>query len=201
MNYTPQDLKTNLYTYLLILHPDESVNEKIMEQKKYFAKKYECPSCLYSKPHITLIKFFHLAAIESLCIRRINNFARGITPFPVQLNGFGSFPSHTIYFSVQTKNEIIDLVKSLRGLHLPLKIDKDFQPHFITEPHITLARKLLPRQFEQGWLQWHQQDFLAKFMVTEMTLLKRRDMKSKYQIVSNFCFEGKPEQVQQTLLF
>lgn len=190
-----------LYTYLLILHPDESVNEKIMEQKRMFAEKYECPSCLYSKPHLTLIKFFQVPAMEPLFLKRMANFASTINTFKIQLNSFGSFPTHTIYFNVQTKNEIIQLVKNLRGLHLPLKIDKDLKPHFITEPHITLARKLLPWQYEKGWLEWSHQDFSTGFMANEMVLLKRTDEKSKYQIAGNFFFEGRPQSVQQVLLF
>lgn len=189
------------YTYLLILHPDESVKEKIMEQKKLFSEKLECPSCLYSRPHITLIKFAQHTTMESRIVKRISNFAQTISPFSISLNNFGSFPSHTIYFNIQTKNQIIQLVKDMRDLHLPLKLDKDNKPHFITEPHITLARNLLPRQYEKGWLEWSNQNFSAKFMANEMTLLKRKDTTSKYQLAGTFTFAGKKEQVQQGSLF
>ncbi|HEU0226956.1 MAG TPA: 2'-5' RNA ligase family protein [Arachidicoccus soli] len=189
------------YTYLLILHPDESVNGKIMEQKKAFAEKNECPSCVYSKPHITLIKFFQATTMESLLVRRICNYAQSVSSFNIRINGFGSFPSHTIYIKVQTKNEIIQLVKNLRELQLPLKFDKDHKPHFITEPHITIARKLLPWQYEKGWLEWSHLDFSASFMTNDMVLLKRKDERSKYQIVAYFPFEGKRQTIQQTFMF
>lgn len=190
------------YTYLLILHPDESVRDKIMEHKKSFAEKLECPSCLYSKPHITLVKFTQYNSLEARIVKRIASFAQTISPFGVCLNGFGGFPSHTIYFNVQTKNDIVGLAKDLRELHLPLKLDKDNKPHFITEPHITLARKLLPWQYEKGWLQWSGQHFTAKFTTSEMILLKRRDNVSNYQTVGTFSFLGKKEQVRQApLLF
>ncbi|ANI88653.1 hypothetical protein A9P82_04735 [Arachidicoccus ginsenosidimutans] len=197
------NLSVNLvpYTYLLILHPDESVREKILEQKKLFAEKLECPSCLHSKPHITLLKFTQYNSLETRIVKRISNFAQTISPFSISLNGFGSFPSHTIYFNVQTKNEIISLVKNLRELHLPLKMDKDNKPHFITEPHITLARKLLPYQYEKGWLEWSNQNFTARFPASEMILLKRRNITSNFQLVKTFSFAGKKEQVQQGSLF
>lgn len=189
------------YTYLLILHPDESVRDKIMEHKKSFSEKLECPSCLYSRPHVTLVKFTQYNSLEARIVKRIAAFAQTISPFSISLNGFGSFPSHTIYFNVQTKNDIIDLVKSLRDLHLPLKLDKDNKPHFITEPHITLARKLLPWQYEKGWLEWSRLNSSARFISNEMILLKRRDNVSNYQTVGTFSFLGKKEEVKQSSLF
>lgn len=189
------------YTYLLILHPDESVREKIMEQKKTFSQKLECPSCLYSRPHITLVKFTQYNSLEPRIVKKIVSLAQTISPFSISLNGFGSFPSHTIFFNIQTKNEIVSLVKNLREMHLPLKLDKDNKPHFITEPHLTLARKLLPWQYEKGWLEWSHINFSAKFMSNEMILLKRRDNVSNYQTVGTYSFLGKKEEVKQSSLF
>lgn len=189
------------HTYLLILHPDQAVYEKIMEQKKLFADKLDCPSCQYSRPHITLIKFTQYDSLEQRITRRIELFAQTVSPFSISLNGFGSFPSHTIYFNVQTKNEIIGLTKNLRELHLPLKMDKDNKPHFITEPHLTLARKLLPWQYEKGWLEWSHLHFTAKFMAGEMILLKRKNNVSSYRQAGAFSFAGKKEQIRQASLF
>jgi 2'-5' RNA ligase len=189
------------YEYLLILSPDESVWEKIMEQKKQFAEKYDCPSCLYAEPHITLVKFTQYTAYESRVLQRIRHYANTLSPIDIALNGFGCFPTHTIYINVTTKNEIIETVKGMRHFQPVLKPDKDHKPHFITEPHITLARKLQAWQYEKGWLEWQHNHFSAKFSVNKMTLLKRKNESNGYKVVETFSFMGKKEKVRQGMLF
>ena len=187
--------------YLLILSPDESVWEKVMEEKKQFAEKYECSSCLYAKPHITLVKFTQYPVFEPRILQKMRQYAHTLTPIDISLNGFGSFPSHTIYINITTKNEIIETVKGMRDFQSVLKMDKDHKPHFITEPHITLARKLQVWQYEKGWLEWQQRHFSAKFRVNKMTLLKRRSESNGYRVVEGFPFMEKRTTIHQGLLF
>ena len=100
--------------YLLIIQPNEDVKQKINTIKKDFAEKYECPQALYSKPHITLIKFKQYEMNEQKIIHSINNIVCQNAPIQVSINGFESFPTHTIYFNVETKNAIVEIVKLLK---------------------------------------------------------------------------------------
>ncbi|MDE1191012.1 MAG: 2'-5' RNA ligase family protein [Arachidicoccus sp.] len=190
-----------LHEYLLLLSPDESVCGKIKQEKEIFAEKLECPSCLHIKPHITLINFVQYKTMEKRFMLRMEQFAIGIKPFSISLYNFGSFPSHTIFINIQTKNNIVQMVKDMRDLKFPIKIDKERHPHYIMEPHITLARRLEPWQYEKGWLEWSRRDFNAAFTVNNMILLRRKTSSSPCIKLAEFKFKGIKEKTIQATLF
>lgn len=179
--------------YLLIIQPSVDVHEKIMLQKKLFAEKYDCPTAIQSKPHITLIKFTQWNMNEASIIRRLNNIIQIAKPFAISLKNFSSFPTHSIYVNVETKNDIVSLVKSLKRVQAYLKFDEEHKPHYITEPHITIASKLVPWQYEQGWLEYSNSEFSAHFMVNKIVLLKRNDSTKKYVMAATFSLLNKQE--------
>ncbi|MFL9481567.1 2'-5' RNA ligase family protein [Chitinophagaceae bacterium LWZ2-11] len=187
--------------YLLVLQPHADLNEKIMQVKKNFAETYECPAAVFSKPHITLIKFHQYELAEDRIVRRMKSITSGCGAFKVELNGFGSFPTHTIYINVATKNNIVELVKRLKDVQRILKLDDDHKPHFITAPHITVARKLLPWQYEKGWLEYSNTHFSGMFMADHLLLLKKRTGAPKFQQVCRFELENVKQSSKQGSLF
>jgi 2'-5' RNA ligase len=178
--------------YLLVIQPDESVYQKIMAIKQSFAATYDCPSALYSKPHITLINFLQWDMLEKKVIPMLQRLTATVAPFSVRIENFGSFPTHTIYAAVQTKNDIVQLVKSLKPAQSLLTLNKDNKPHFIIEPHLTIARKLLPWQFEKAWQEYSNTPFSAGFMVHQVVLLKRKMGTTKYQVAVCLPLLNKP---------
>ncbi len=87
----------------------------------------------------------------------------GSPAFKLELKDYGSFPSHTIYINVLSKIPVQTLVKDIRSeTQRLMKLDDDNKPHFITEPHLTIARKLLPWQYEKGWLEYSNRQFHRK---------------------------------------
>lgn len=195
----PTEWKVN--EYLLILQPHEDLYNKIVDIKQAFAKQFDCKMAMYLKPHLTLTVFVQYAMMESKIIHRLQNIAAQQSSFKIDLNGFGSFPSHTIYINVQTKNPIIDLIKELKQAQSLLKLNAEHKPHFITEPHISVARKLLPRQYEKAWIEFQQKNFTASFMANEMILLRRNEQQKAYQLIKKFPLLHQAKQVQQTTLF
>lgn len=194
--------KLNINEYLLIIQPHEDLYNKIMDIKKQFAEKYDCPTAMYSKPHITLINFVQWEMQEKKFVSRLKNIFESTAPFQVSINGFGNFPTHTIYANVQTKNDIINLVKSTKSAQYLLSFNAKNKAHFITEPHISIARKLLPWQYEKGWLEYSNTSFSASFMVDEVVLLKRHIDTKKYKVVTSFFLLNKPSKIAiQTSLF
>lgn len=178
--------------YLLVIQPDESVYQKIMAIKQSFAATYDCPSALYSKPNITLINFLQWNMLEKKVIPMLQRLTATVAPFSVRIEKFGSFPTHTIYAAVQTKNDIVQLVKTLKPAQSLLTPNKENKPHFITEPHLTIARKLLPWQFEKAWQEYSNIPFSAGFMVHQVVLLKRKIGTKKYQVAASFPLLNKP---------
>ncbi|MCX6208995.1 MAG: 2'-5' RNA ligase family protein [Bacteroidetes bacterium] len=179
--------------YLLIIEPSNDVKEKVNALKKSFAEKYECTQALHSKPHLTLLRFMQYDMNERNIVRKLELLVNQYAAFMVLLNDFGSFPTHTIYVNVETKNNIVDLVKSLKPAQAFLKYDKEHKPHFITTPHITITRKLLPWQYEKGWLELSNTHFNTSFMVSNILLLKRNIEQKHYTLAATFELMGKKE--------
>ncbi len=187
--------------YLLILQPHEELWNTIIQEKKTFAEKFDCPTATYLKPHIALVHFKQYEMMEHHIVRRLKNITMALSPFKVELKGFGSFPSHTIYINVTSKVQIMNTVKELRDVQKLMKLDKDNKPHFITEPHIALARKLLPWQYEKAWLEYEHKHFNGRFMADHALLLKRKEGHKGWKTSDIFAFENRQYQIKQGLLF
>jgi len=172
--------------YLLVLEPHEALRATIMALKQSFAERYEYPSAVHSKPHITLLRFMQFNMLESRIVQRLDTLIKENPSFVVELENFGSFPTHTIYIEVKTKTQITELVRSLRPVQRLLKFDAEHKPHFITEPHLTVARKLLPWQYEKGWLEFSNSHFSGRFMAQHVLLLRKEAGTKKYELVKRF---------------
>lgn len=187
--------------YLLVLNPHEDLRDKIMQVKKGFSEKYKSTTGLYSKPHIALVNFIQFEMTEYRLINRLRTIAAGCRSFKVDLNGFGSFPSHTIFINVESKQQVQNLSKELRPAQQLMTLDKDNKPHFINDPHLIVARKLLPWQYEQGWLEYSHRHFTGSFIADSMLLLKKSLEEKLYKAVQRFEFMNLPVNVTQGKLF
>ncbi len=188
--------------YLLVLNPHKELSEKIMKVKEEFAEKYQSEHARWGKSQITLANFVQYTMMEERIINRLQNVAMAHYPFKVELKDFGSFPSHTIYINVTSKVPVQSLVKLVRTeTQRLMKLNDDNKPHFILEPHITIARKLKPWQYEKGWLEYSNKNFSGRFIADSMILLKRPVGEMKYQIASRFEFQNMPVTTKQGELF
>ena len=182
-----------IYEYLLVLSPHQELWDKIMEVKRKFADEYRSEHARWSKPHVTLANFVQYEMIEEKLVNRLRMITMGVAPFKVELRNFGSFPSHTIYINITTKLQVQNLVKEIRHESQRLmKLNNDNKPHFILEPHLTIARKLQPWQYEKGWLEYSNKNFTARFIAEGMLLLGRPVGEMKYEIVGRFEFRNLP---------
>ncbi len=186
--------------YLLVLQPHEELWNKVMKVKKEFADKFEAPSAAFGKPHITLVKFNQLQMMEDRICNRLKMVAMAMPAFKVELKDFGSFPSHTIYINVDTKVAIKLLLKHLKTAQQLLKTN-DQKPHFIEDSHLTVARNLLPWQYEKGWLEYSHKHFTGRFIASSMLLLRRPEGMKAYQPVGKFEFMNMPVVTTQGQLF
>ncbi len=140
--------------------------------------------------------------MEERLINRLNVVGMALPPFKVELKDFGSFPSHTIFINVTSKVPIQNLVKEVRHeTQRLMKLNDENKPHFILEPHLTIARKLQPWQYEKGWLEYSNKSFTGRFIANEMTLLRRPVGDIKYKTVRRFNFQNLPVLTKQGELF
>jgi hypothetical protein len=94
------------------------------------------------------------------------------------------------------------LVKQMRtNTQRLMKLNNDNKPHFILEPQMIIAGKLLPWQYEKGWLEYSTKHFTGRFMADGMLLLKRLVGTRQYAIVQRFNFEHMPVNTTQGELF
>ena len=194
-----RQLATN--EYLLILNPHEELRNKVQQVKKEFYDAYQAPTALGGKPHVTLVRFTQLALMEERIVQRLRAIAMGYCPFKVELKDFGSFPSHSIFINVTSKLPIRGLVNEIKDIQRLMKLDKDNKPHFIDEPYLPIARKLLPWQYEKGWLEYSNKSFTGRFVADAMLLLKRRQGEMAWQIAERFAFQNLPVAIRQGQLF
>lgn len=191
-----------VYEYLLVLSPHEELWNRIMKVKENFAEGYKCDAARWGGPQIALVNFSQYEMMEERIVNRLRTVAMGYPPFKVELKDFGSFPSHTLYINVTSKLPVQNLVKKIRtdGQRL-MKLNDDNKPLFIMEPHLTIARKLKPWQYEKGWLEYSNKHFTGRFIADSMSLLKRPAGERKYRLIHQFEFQNLPVITRQGQLF
>ena len=163
---------------------------------------------------MTLVNFVQYELMEERLVNRLKTIAMGYYPIKIELKDYGSFPSHTIYINVSSKLPVQNLVKEIRAQAQRLmKLNDDNKPHFILEPYIPIARKLVPWQYEKSWLEYSKKHFTGRFIADGMLLLKRpageNDLayrqpgshRMKYQVVERFQYQNLPVVTKQGDLF
>ncbi|MBK8143455.1 MAG: 2'-5' RNA ligase family protein [Chitinophagaceae bacterium] len=191
-----------VYEYLLVLSPHEELWNRIMKVKENFAERYKSDPARWGGPQIALVNFSQYEMMEERIVNRLRTVAMGYPPFKVELKDFGSFPSHTLYINVTSKLPVQNLVKKIRtdGQRL-MKLNDDNKPLFSMEPHLTIARKLKPWQYEKGWLEYSNKHFTGRFIADSMSLLKRPAGERKYRLIHQFEFQNLPVITRQGQLF
>jgi len=173
-----------------------------MKVRQEFSDEYKVSTALGGKPNIILANFLQYEMMEERLVNRLKVVAMGFQPIKIELRDFGSFPSHTIYINVVSKVPVQTLVKEIRHeTQRLMKLNDDNKPHFILEPHLTIARKLQPWQYEKGWLEYSNKNFTGRFIADGMLLLKRPLDEKKYQVVQRFEFQNLPVTTKQGELF
>jgi len=191
-----------IFEYLLVLNPHEELRNKIIKVKQDFYNEYKASTALGGKPNIILANFLQYEMMEERLLNRLKMVAMGFHPIKVELKDFGSFPSHTIFINVVSKVPVQSLVKEIRKeTQRLMKLNDDNKPHFILEPHLTIARKLQPWQYEKGWLEYSNKNFTGRFIADGMLLLKRKLDEKKYQVVQRLEFQNLPVTTKQGELF
>ena len=139
--------------------------------------------------------------MEERLVNSLKTIGMGYTPFKLELRDFGSFPSHTIFINVESKLQVKNLTRELRQAQKLMTLNKDNKPHFIDDPYIPIARKLLPWQYEKGWQEYSHRHFTGRFIADGMLLLNEGLERKTYQIVQRFEFMNLPVTTKQGELF
>jgi len=188
--------------YKIILTPHEDLSKRIMTIQKDFVEKFKVEHKSVFLPQLILVTFKQIQAFEAKIVNRLKIVGMAFHPLKIELKDFGSFPSHTIYINVTTRNDVIELVKKIREESQRLmKLDVENKPHFINDAHLTIARKLKPWQYESGWLEYSHHHFTGKFIANKMILLRKKPGEFKFKPIESFEFRNLPIESKQGDLF
>jgi len=187
--------------YLVVLAPHKELWDRIQKVKEDFFQTYKTLNSRWSKPHITLASFTQLEMMEERILNRLKTVAMAYPPFKVELKDFGSFPSHTIYINVTSREPVRNLIKQIKPWQKLLKLDNEHKPYFPDEPYIPIARKLVPWQYEKGWLEYSHKHFTGRFIADTMLVLKRRKGEMPYQVLARLSLQNLPVEIVQGELF
>jgi 2'-5' RNA ligase len=193
---------TRFNEYQVVLSPHEELWNRMNRLKEEFADQFSAPQARYTRPHMALLRFHQYEAAEERILQRLHTIAMGIAPFKVELKDFGSYPSHTIFFQVPTRLPVEKLVSELKQTQQLLRVNKEYKPHFLDDPHINLCLKLLPWQYEQAWKEYSHRHFTGRFIAGSMMVLSRRaGEKKNWRIAGKFDFLNLPVVTKQGSLF
>ena len=184
-----------VFEYMLILNPHEALQEKIKNVRAEFETAFKPEYKIGGRPNLGLVQWIQYELMEMRVVNKLKLVAMGFPPFKIELNGFGSYPAHSIFIKTGSPEAVKKLIREVRETAQSLmKLNKENKPHFFDESNITIARKLVPWQYEKAWLEYSQKHFTGRFIADGMLLLKRRhgDKTAGWQIVQRFEFANLP---------
>jgi len=189
-----------LNEYKLVMPFPEALENKIRKLRAEFGESYRFDADK-SRPHLALVRFTQMSMMEERIVQKLRALTLGELPFKMEMKDFGSFPSHTIYMRISSREPVRKLMRSLREIQKLLRTDNDHKAYFISEPVVPLAGKLKPWQYEKGWLEYSQRQFTGRFIADGLLLLKRTGAHGPWQILTRLSFDGLPVNARQQALF
>ncbi|GAA4167022.1 2'-5' RNA ligase family protein [Chryseobacterium ginsenosidimutans] len=155
--------------YFIAIYPPQEIIEEIKIFKKDLAVNYENSKALKNDAHITLFPpFSRELDLENDIHEAFQKIDTTISPFEIELNGFGSFanPKNPVLF-VQLENN--DRLKELY-----LKVHQRFNfMKYTFNPHMTVGyRNLTYENYLKAWEIYKDKDYKTKFLVDKIILLR-----------------------------
>ena len=88
-----------------------------------------------------LARFTQYEMMEERITNRLKSIAMGFYPVKIELKDFGSYPAHSIFINVVSREPVRDLVREIRESQRLLKPDNDHKPYFTDDPHMGIVIK------------------------------------------------------------
>ncbi|HZF65073.1 MAG TPA: 2'-5' RNA ligase family protein [Chitinophagaceae bacterium] len=190
----------SLNEYRLIMPLSEALQEQVKVVREKLHKDHRVKLPFELQPSLTILRFHAFDKMEAKLLERLHQVALCTQPFKIELQDFSAYPSHTIYIEVLTKSSFNDLCKNLKKHRWLMNIPGHL-PQFINEPHLIIAQRLKPKQFENMWCQCEHSQFTGRFIADSMLLLKRSETNKMYHSVRKLEFMNLPMNISQGELF
>jgi len=177
--------------YFIAIVTPETINQQVLEWKRYMLEQFHCKVALKSPAHITLIPPFGMAHTAQPELQELlEPFAAQQQSFIIRLKNFAAFKPKVIYADV-LPNPLLSALQTgleatlLQSGRFPVK--KEDRPF---HPHITIANRDLEKEdFPAAWQHFQQLAYEASFTANVITLLKHNE--HKWEIAATFPFRHK----------
>ena len=180
-----------LNEYKLVIPLPDALQQKISGIRTEFGQHFSYKPD-QGRIHISLVMFSQLEMMEDKITQRLKSISMGEAPFKVELRDYGSYPSHTIFIKIATREPLKKLMRSVRDIQNILRTDKQHKAHFLQDPVISIARKLKPWQYEKAWQEYSHRQFTGRFIADALLLLKRPEDSIPWQIVERMELQNLP---------
>jgi len=177
--------------YLLVINPNNIVNEKIETERKLFKNNYNSGLSVGAHPHISIAAFLAKEEMEEELILLIQRVCNRHNSFNVSLNDFSGLRPNTIYIKVKNPKPFKDLKTSLKLVDDFLKEEGCLPIKYSGKPHLTVARKIVEHVYRIAIQEYGSRSFKELFLASELVLLKRDSQIDKCKTVG--VFELLPE--------
>lgn len=155
--------------YFIAIFPPRKIVEEIKIFKEDLAMNYANSKALKNEAHITLFPpFSREIELEDDIHDAFQKINTEITPFEVELDGFGSFanPKNPVLY-IQPKENI-----HLTALYLRVKEYFNFALYSFN-PHVTVGfRDLSWENYLKAWKKYETKEYKTKFLVDKIILLR-----------------------------
>ncbi len=160
--------------YFVALVAEGTLADDVMAIKQEFADNFGSKAALKSPPHITLHMPFRLKAKKLSALQAaLSVAARDISPFDLQLQGFGAFEPRVIFVDVMEQPQLRHLQNAVQQ---QLKLLQLFQGDYKGRgfhPHMTVAfRDLKKAAFKEAWQLFENRALERSWEVSKFCLLK-----------------------------
>jgi len=189
-----------LNEYKLVIPLPDALQQKVIAIRTEFGEKYSYKPDT-GRAHVILVMFSQLEMMEDKIRQKLRTITMGEAPFKIELKDFGTYPSHSIFVNIATREPVKKLIRSVRDIQSILRTDKEHKAHFLQEPMIVIGRKLKPWQYEKAWLEYSQRQFTGRFIADAVLLLKRAENTIPWQIVERMELQNLPVVTRQGGLF
>ncbi|WP_018630751.1 2'-5' RNA ligase family protein [Niabella aurantiaca] len=171
--------------YRLILDPPPATKRKIAAARTRLDAFFPGTPIAEGSPFVYLASFFVYDTAEDAVIDQLNRIALGAMPFKIHLKGYGHLEEKEICIQIAETGWVSGVIDKIAQVRMPWTGER-FNPL----PRISLARNLLPWQFERIWPYFEKEPFQSRFVVNGMRLLKQAPGYRSWQILRHFLFEN-----------
>ena len=176
---------STLWEYLLVATPDDSVTNKLLEVDRLSPHRQKRMKAEY-KPYIKLAEFQARESMEETIIRWMQRVCNQMESFTVTLNNYGGFPPATIFVRIQDHQPFRSFASKLKVIDDYIQSNSCPPAKFFNKPNLRIGEQPAEADYSRALFHYSQQDFHECFVVSELILMKSRNVFEQMKQVNLF---------------